>query len=358
MTSYTVEEIAIPETADDPDFVAAVHVRNTGLIDIMGELAPTRTPDEMLPGLQDHEYYGQRLFAVRVDGQIVGSALLVWALEQTSNVAGFEITVLREWRNRGIGTTIADHIDAEVRSLGRTISQTGVTHEAHEGDMLPASTGFGELPLADPGVRFLHHRGYALEQVYRVSSLPLPVDEATLQHLETEAQSRAESDYRVHLWTGSTPEHWRADLAYIFERMPLDAPTGNLEVDPEPWSAERVRQHDERRIKAGRLALIAVIEHIPSGKLVAFNGLSITLNQEGRTRPASQGITLVLKEHRGHRLGLLAKVANIRQLQEINPEAPSIVTDNAEENRPMLDVNEAVGFQAVAYEGAWQKHLA
>jgi hypothetical protein len=31
--------------------------------------------------------------------------------------------------------------------------------------------------------------------------------------------------------------------------MATEAPTGNREIDEEPWTAERVRQNDERRTK-------------------------------------------------------------------------------------------------------------
>jgi len=61
--------------------------------------------------------------------------------------------------------------------------------------------------------------------------------------------------------------------------------------------------------------------------------------------------------HRGRRLGMLLKLANIEHLQRLRPGHPAIVTYNAEENRHMLDVNEAVGFVPIGREGAWKKTL-
>ena len=77
-----------------------------------------------------------------------------------------------------------------------------------------------------------------------------------------------------------------------------------------------------------------------------------------RERTVDQDDTIVLVEYRGHRLGMLLKAANLAQLERLRPGHPSIVTYNAEENRHMLAVNEALGFEPFVYEGAWRKDLA
>jgi hypothetical protein len=68
-----------------------------------------------------------------------------------------------------------------------------------------------------------------------------------------------------------------------------------------------------------------------------------------------QYATLVRREFRGHRLGMLVKIANLAQLERVDPGHPSILTFNAEENRHMLDVNEALGFRAFGSAGCWRR---
>jgi len=357
MTDFTIAEIPLPETADDAEFERIVGLRNEHMVRILGPTAGQFTAAELLPSLQDMTHQRKRLLVARRDGEVVGSALVVWSTEPDTRITGFELFVDPGSRNLGIGSALLEEITATSTAEGRPVLMTGATHEAiPESEMLAAPTGFGEVPLADPGARFLQHKGFALEQVYRLSRLVLPVADEVLVGYDAEAWAKAGEDYRIVTWVGGTPDQWLDDLAVIYARMPTDAPTGNLEMEEEKWDAERIRQNDARRARSGRLLFVAAVEHIPSGKLVAFNGVSVS--ETDRTRPAQQGVTLVLKEHRGHRLGMLVKVANIRQLMAASPSTPFILTDNAEENRPMLDVNEAVGFEAIGYEGAWQKVLA
>jgi hypothetical protein len=72
---------------------------------------------------------------------------------------------------------------------------------------------------------------------------------------------------------------------------------------------------------------------------------------------SEQHITLVDPGHRGHRLGLVAKLANLRYLTEHEPRVRAIDTWNAEVNRHMIAINEAMGFRAVDAWMAWQLEI-
>ena len=102
----------------------------------------------------------------------------------------------------------------------------------------------------------------------------------------------------------------------------------------------------------GRLLLTAAVEHCATGRLIGFSDLTVPAD---RDRPAHQGDTLVLRGHRGHRLGMLMKAVNLLALNEITPSPPHISTFNAEENRHMLSVNEALGFTAAGHAGCWRR---
>ena len=94
---------------------------------------------------------------------------------------------------------------------------------------------------------------------------------------------------------------------------------------------------------------------MPTGHLVGFTVLSVPQQAH---RSAAQYATLVLREHRGHRLGMLLKVANLVHLERVSPGHPSVTTFNAEENRHMLAVNEALGFRPILVEGAFERPLS
>jgi len=74
------------------------------------------------------------------------------------------------------------------------------------------------------------------------------------------------------------------------------------------------------------------------------------------SRPAVgyQWDTIVRGEHRGHRLGLLVKAANLQQLREQMPAVRWLNTWNAADNRHMVPINDRLGFRPMEHWQEWQ----
>ncbi|HEV2528100.1 MAG TPA: GNAT family N-acetyltransferase [Thermomicrobiales bacterium] len=355
-TTLTIEELEIPRSTTDPHFAAfdaMVALRNEIETATIGTDVLNISTADILPTYLDADHSPRRVFVARIGDQIVGRSLVEWSTEEGATAAWPTVEVLPAFRNRGIGTEMLRHIEAQAQLVGaRTLQHSSIHTPLEGGERILSPTGHGDVPAADPGVRFLVRAGYALEQVFRISILDLPIREDDLTSREHAAVAAAGPDYRVHRWTGRTPERWLDDMAILRNRMSVDAPSAGLEITEETWDAERVWASEEHGEVSDRLVLTAAVEHIPSGRLAGFSQIHVPSE---RTRPASQEDTLVIREHRGHRLGMLLKVTNLRFLIETNPDSPMVTTFNAAENRHMLAVNEALGFRTAGYEGMWKK---
>lgn len=355
MSHVTIDEVSIPETIDAPgaaDFIRGIEVGNA--VEAIGYGTPDLSyePDEELPHFSD-PHQPHRMLVARVDGGIVARALYETQSGDGADSAWVIVEVLPEFRRHGIGTALADAVEALAIEDGKAKALVYTPIPDEPGERLPSPTGFGSIPAASADVRFLLGRGYSFQQVERVSRLPLPVD--GLEALVAAAQAASGADYAVRLWQGGTPERWRADLAVLATRMSTDAPSAGLEEPEDVWTVERIIERDELNERMNpRLRITAAVEHIPSGTLAGYTVLSVPKQPD---RTVDQYATLVLREHRGHRLGMLLKVANLQHLARVAPGHPSVTTFNAEENRHMLDVNEAMGFVPISNESAWRKDL-
>ncbi len=93
---------------------------------------------------------------------------------------------------------------------------------------------------------------------------------------------------------------------------------------------------------------------VRDGRLVAFTVLHVPLAQPGR---AQQGATLVLCEPRGHRLGARTEVAVLREVAATLPAVRRISTCNSDSNRPVVAVNEALGFRRAGGLTTWSRRI-
>ena len=353
---FLVEELTLPTRADAPDtvdlhaVVAAINAvcRADSGVDHLDETAA-----EVLARLRSDADQVCRTFVVRDAGVIVGVLVFCYATAEKTS-ASFDIAVLPKNWGKGIEETLLSRAEAETRALGRDVLQIWTMHPGTATETpIPAATGWGavsETPLTS----LLLSHGFKLEQAERNSTFDLHGSFSVVEDLLAAAWDTAGSEYRPLEWTLPTPPEVRDGYAWALSRMSTDVPAGALAVDEEVWDAERVARRDARFREAGQILSVSAVEHVPTGQIAAFNELVIDGDRRGVTH---NYCTLVLKEHRGHRLGTIVKSANLLRWRNVAPDSPKVSTFNAEENRPMLDINEAMGFVPVAYAAAWQKRL-
>jgi GNAT superfamily N-acetyltransferase len=318
---------------------------------------------DVLAGMNSQEYTTKRRFvAVRADARgtprpqdVLGHLAVALPTSSNTHLGELSVQVRPSARRQGLGTALWETGERMLLDGGRTVLFTDTQHgvEPPPGPgALEARTGAGRVPADAPGPRFVAGQGYALEQVERHSILPLPVDSALLDRLRAGAVEAAGPDYRTLVWEDGVPQDRREQVGTLFTRMSTDAPLGGIDFREDPWDARRVGVWVDDLLGKGDGLLMTVAEHVPSGTLAAF---SVFAYPKDHPSFAFQEDTLVLREHRGRRLGMLVKVVNLDELAVRRPATERIHTWNAEENDHMLAINIDLGFRPAGGYAGWQK---
>jgi GNAT superfamily N-acetyltransferase len=323
---------------------------------VWGNLDRCDTLQEAAEYWQGNAYEERQLYLAKVGGVTVGMCSVTLPLRENTHTAGIDVLITPAHRRQGLGRALLKHAEAVARKRGRT--SLDAYHEvplvtAGEAALLPAKSGAGGLPLDEPAVAFAVAAGYELEQVERSSRLALPVPPELLKRLEDEASARA-ADYTIMGWDDRCPEDLVQAYAGLKATMTTEVPIAGMNWDGEDWDAARVREEENRLVRSGVQSAVTAARHRVSGQLVAYTVLNW---RAGVPDSIVQQDTLVIPEHRGHRLGMLIKVANLKRAHEKWPSARSVLTWNANENQHMLAINIALGFKPAGYEGEWQKRL-
>ncbi|MGV8912044.1 MAG: GNAT family N-acetyltransferase [Rhodoglobus sp.] len=355
MTEFDITTVTIPADLDpsgSDEFCQAIALRNQLDALAFGTTDTALDPAEELPLWQPSEFESYQMLVATFDGRVVGRGDYDTTDGDDGDTAWLSVHVQPEFQRRGIGSQLLSELEAIAAGAHKRQAHVYVPTALSEGSALESPTGFGAVPRDSAETQFMLTSGYRLEQVERVSRLPLPL--AGLHSFVDQAIDHCSRDYAVHEWVGHCPERWVEDYAMLFSRMNTDTPSAGLEPPKDVWTVDRIRENESRLIAGALTPVVAAVEHVETGGLVGFTGLNVP-QEPGRAIP--QGNTIVIREHRGHRLGMLVKVLNLAHLDRVAPGHPSVITYNAEENRHMLAVNEAVGFVPIGYEGVWKKEL-
>ena len=95
------------------------------------------------------------------------------------------------------------------------------------------------------------------------------LDTDRLATLRAEAE-KASVGYELVSWTNPCPDDLVDDFAALYARMSTDAPLGDLDIEPEHWDADRVREREATIEDQGRRQIVTAARVGPDGPLVAF----------------------------------------------------------------------------------------
>lgn len=325
-----------PIQAADHDFTAWFDVHLAArLADYPN--GPTWRERELRVSSEGTEHHAVKLWLAEDDDKAVGAAILDLPLRDNTKLGNADVYVVPAARRRGIGTALLGVIEEAARAEGRA-----------------SVMGYVEGPtgVATPAVAFAERHGFTrrITEVARVQRPPF--DLAAVDTAEQAARPHAVG-YRVVTWRDDTPDEHVHELARLEGRMTVDAPMGELDYEGEDWDAARIRVQEARRQRMGRVAWTAAAV-APDGSLAGFTTIDLAADSDDM---GFQQSTIVDLAHRGRRLGMLLKAANLRAVLRDRPGVQAIWTWNADSNRHMIGINEALGYQVEGWSAGYQRDL-
>jgi GNAT superfamily N-acetyltransferase/RimJ/RimL family protein N-acetyltransferase len=264
------------------------------------------------------------------EGSVVGWYRLGLPDLENLDQADLMLVVHPAWRRRGLGRGLLEHAASRVAEHGRSVLNSG-TRGGTGGEAFARSVG------AEPG----------LVDVQRVMRVRAMSDDRLAQLRE--AAEQAAAGYSLVSWTGPVPEEFIEQAAALFAAL-NDAPH-DPHVAPAVWDAQRVRERvNDLRPHYGLRTYAVAARHDASGELAALTEVAVDPADPGW---GHQMLTGVIRAHRGHRLGLLVKIAMAERLRAAEPAVERIETWNAESNQYMIAVNEALGYTILGQPANW-----
>jgi GNAT superfamily N-acetyltransferase len=258
-------------------------------------------------------------------GRVTGVLTALFPHWDNRHLVWLEITVDPLLRRRGIGRRLFDEALDRARGQGRS---------------LVVADSFDQ----PAGVAFMQAMG--LQRAAVEAQRRLDLDRLDWRRLDAEmrsAEQHAEGYHPLRI-AGATPPDLIGSIVALTAAI-NDAPTDDLEIEHEVFTEERIRAFEAAQMAHDRRLYRLVAGHSKTGVLAGHTVVAI---EAERPWYGQQYDTTVVREHRGHRLGLFLKIAMLRWLAEQEPQLRFLETWNAASNSHMVRVNEVLGYRRIA----------
>jgi GNAT superfamily N-acetyltransferase len=266
-------------------------------------------------------------------GGAVGCYLLRLPDRENLTMAGCRLAVHPARRRAGIGTALLEHCSGQAQRAGRSRLVSPVRDGSPGAAFAAASGARGGIP-----------------DVGRVLEIDAALP-ARLAGLQAMAKPHA-AGYSLLSWTGPTPDQSIDQVVLLHDAM-ADAPRDEG-VEPSAWNADRLRRSEQSMIEHGLTNYAVAARHDATARIAALTEICTEVDTPDW---GFQQITAVLPEHRGHRLGLLIKIAMLELLTRHEPNVRHIQTGNADANQHMIAINEELGYKVVNVYRDWELDL-
>src|SRR4051794_14450796 len=242
-----------------------------------------------------------RHVAGTVEGRVVAMGMVATSEWDNRDLAWLGVAVHPDVRREGLGRAMLEHLIGLAAVAGRT--------------KLGADTWDGT-----PGVAFLDRCGFERKsQAINRRQHPAELSVDRIAELFDEA-SAAASSYELVRVFGRTPEELLPAVAEMSAAI-NDAPLDDLDIEDEVFPPQRIRDYETACLGRGQRLYRLLARHRGTGVLAGHTVVAVV-----RERPAIgyQHDTSVVREHRGHRLGLLLKSGMNQWLREAEPQLETV----------------------------------
>ncbi|MHA2336532.1 MAG: GNAT family N-acetyltransferase [Candidatus Hodarchaeales archaeon] len=272
---------------------------------------------------QNEEYYVEQYFVYKKNDAslLIGTVTLLAYTDKSPSYKGnehfaqFEISLLPEFRRKGLGLKLLEKVVESTQILGKTLLITSSKESS--------------------GIEFLKKLNFNRENRLQLKD----VDWSMVDQWNKEGQ--AKNPETKILFFDSIPDDLIDQFAGMVTETMSQAPLGSLNVSEMRATREVLRTRENEFRSVGNVpTTILTLE--ANGKISAFSEMYYSTNTK---LILEQTFTGVKEEFRGRGLGKWVKAALLLYMSIKYPEVTAVKTGNAESNAPMLSINDRLGFK-------------